>query len=88
VHVLGDREFGDAVAEQGQFRPDAPAAPRRILPCHPADQVAHLGVELRAADPVRLGLPPPVEAEALAVPRQNGGGLHDDETGPQTRPQA
>ena len=54
VHVLGDREFGDVVAEQGQFRPDAPAAPRRILPCHPADQVANLGVKLRAADRVWL----------------------------------
>ena len=27
MHVPRDREFGDAVAEQGQFRPDAPAVP-------------------------------------------------------------
>jgi hypothetical protein len=26
VHVLGDREFGDVVAEEGKFRPDASAA--------------------------------------------------------------
>jgi hypothetical protein len=66
MHVLRDREFGEVVAEQGQFRPDAPAAPRRILPCHLADQVPNLGVKRRAA--------------------QNGGGLHDDETGPPTPP--
>jgi hypothetical protein len=45
-----DREFGDAVAEQGEFGPNTPAAPRRILPGHLADQVAKLGVEPRAAD--------------------------------------
>ena len=31
VHVLGDREFGDVVAEAGQFRLDASAAPGRII---------------------------------------------------------
>ena len=47
---------------------------------------ADLGVKLRAADRVWPGLPRPVEPEALAVPRQNRGGLHDDETGPSTHP--
>jgi hypothetical protein len=31
VHVLGDGQLGDLVAEQGEFGPNAPAAPRRIL---------------------------------------------------------
>ena len=31
VHVLGDGQLGDLVAEQGQFRPDASAAPGGIL---------------------------------------------------------
>ena len=47
---------------------------------------AKLGVKLRAADQVWPGLPPPVEPEALAVPHENGGGLHEDEAGPLTRP--
>jgi hypothetical protein len=54
VHVLGDGQLSDLVAKESQLRPDAPAAPRRILSCHPADQVAHLGVELRR--PTRCGL--------------------------------
>ena len=87
-HVLGDGQLGDLVAEQGEFRPDAPAAPRWILARHTPDQTANLGVEPRPADRVGPGLPPPVELEALAVPRQNGRGLHDDETGPPTRPDA
>src|SRR5262249_55203251 len=53
---------------------------------HPMDQLAQLGVELRAADPAPRGLPSPVELEALAVPGEDGGGLHDDETGPPARP--
>ena len=88
VHVLGDGQLGDVVAEQGEFRLDAPAAPGRILARHASDQTANLGVEPRAADRVGPGLPPPVELEALAVPGQDGRGLNDDETGPPARPQA
>ena len=51
-----------------------------------SDQVAKLGVEPRAADRVGSGLPPPVELEALAVPGEDGGRLHDDEAGPPARP--
>jgi hypothetical protein len=32
MHVLRDREFGEVVAEQGQFRPDAPAGPTSDSP--------------------------------------------------------
>ena len=88
VHVLGDGQLGDLVAEQGEFRLDAPAAPGRILASHAPDEVAKLGVEPRAADRVRPGLPAPVELEALAVPGEDGGGLDDDETGAPARPEA
>jgi len=50
------------------------------------DQVANLGVELRAADPAPRGLPSPIELEALAVPGEDGRGLNDDETGAPARP--
>jgi hypothetical protein len=82
VHVLGDGQFGDLVAEPGEFGPNAPAAPRRILSCHPPDQLAKLGVEPRAAARIWPGLPVPVALEASAVPGQHRGGLDDDETGP------
>jgi hypothetical protein len=65
VHVRGDRECGDVVAEEGKFRPDASAAPGWIVASHPVDQVANLGVKLRATHPVRGGPPAPVELEAL-----------------------
>jgi hypothetical protein len=86
VHVLGDGQLGDLVAGQREFRLDAAAAPRRILPRHPSDQVAQLGAEPRAPDPAPRGLPSPVELEALAVPGEDGRGLNDDETGPPARP--
>jgi hypothetical protein len=77
VHVPGDREFGDVVSEQGEFRLDAPPAPGRILPRHASDEAADLGVEPRPAHPVRGGPPAPVEREALAVPGEDGRGLND-----------
>jgi hypothetical protein len=59
--------FGDLVAKQGEFGLDAPAAPGGVFARHASDEVAKLGVELRAADRVRPALPPPVELEASAV---------------------
>ena len=88
AHVLRDRQLSHLVPKQGEFRLDAPPAPGRIVPSHPMYQVANFGVEFRTANPVRLGLPSPVELEALAVPGENRGGLNDDEAGPPTRPDA
>jgi hypothetical protein len=86
VHVLGDGQFSDAVAEEGEFRLDAPAPPGGILPSHASDQAADLGVELGSADHVRPRLPPPVQLEALAVPGKDRGGLDDEEGGSPARP--
>jgi hypothetical protein len=55
---------------------------------HPVDQVANLGVKLRATHPVRGGPLAPIELEALAMPGEDGGGLHDDETRAPSRPPA
>jgi hypothetical protein len=68
VHVPGDGELGDMVAEEGELRLDASAAPGGVLSGHASDQVAKLGVELRAADCDPLRLPSPIELKALAVP--------------------
>ncbi len=73
------------VAEEGELRLDAPAAPGGVLTGHASDQVAKLGVELRAANRAPHGFPPPVELGALAVPGQDGSELHDDETGSPAR---
>ena len=86
--LTANGQLGDFVAEQCELRSNASAAPRRMFPRHASDQVAQLGVESRAADRVGPGLPAPVEPEALAVPDQHRGRLHDDETGPPARPQA
>jgi hypothetical protein len=71
-----------------EFRLDPAPAPRRVVACHPPDQLAKLSIEPRAADRASLGLPSPVEPEALAVPGEDGAGLNDDETRAPTRPQA
>ena len=87
AHVLGDRELGDVVPEEGKFGLDPPPAPRGVLAGHAADELAEFGVERGAADPVRPGLPPPVELETLAVPGQDRGGLDDGQAGPPTGPE-
>jgi len=84
---FGDGQLGDGVAEMGEFRLDAPTAPRRILPGQASDEVAELGVEAGTADRVRLGLPAPVESEALAMPSEDSGGLDNDEARPPVRPE-
>src|SRR6516164_4283130 len=86
VHVLGDGQLGDLVAEQGEFGLDAAAAPGGVFARHASDEVAKLGGELRAADRVRPGLPPPAELETSAVPREHRRRLDDDETGSPARP--
>src|SRR6516165_10745258 len=75
------------VAEQGEFRLDAPTAPGGVLAGHASDEVAKLGVELRAAGSP-LGPPSPIELKALAVPGKDGRGPNDDETGAPPRPEA
>jgi hypothetical protein len=48
-----DKLDGISRRDKGEFGPNAPAAPGRILPRHPPDQLAKLGVEPLPAD--RLG---------------------------------
>src|SRR5262249_22474966 len=87
-HVPGDREVRDILAGEGGLRPGGSAAPGGVLSGHASDQVAKLGVELRTADRVALGVPSPIELKALAVPGKDGGGPNDDETGAPPRPEA
>jgi hypothetical protein len=50
LHVLGNGQLGHGVAEEGEFRLDAAAAPGGILASHAPDEMAKLGVEPRAPD--------------------------------------
>ena len=64
VHVRGDGQLGDEVAEQSEFWGDAPAAPGGVRASQAPDEIATFGVEPRAADRVRPS------------PPSGGGGLH------------
>lgn len=63
------------------------SAPRRVLARDATDQFANLAVHLRAAG-LPAGLPAPVQLEALPVPLDHGGRLHDDQGRPPVRPEA
>jgi hypothetical protein len=88
MHVLGNGQLGDRVAEQGELRLDPPPAPRRILARHAVDQLADLSAKPRPPHAVRCGPPVPVKPEALAVPGEDGRGLDNNETRAPRRPQA
>jgi hypothetical protein len=47
VHVLGDGQLGDLVAEPGEFCLDTPPAPGRILPRHALDEVGRISASSR-----------------------------------------
>jgi hypothetical protein len=76
------------VAEQGEFRLNAPPAPGWILPRHASNEVADLGVEPRPPPRVRYGPPAPVELEALAMPGEDRRGSDDEEMEAPPRPPA
>ena len=48
-HVLGDRRFGQVVAEEAQLGLDAWGTPQWVLAAQAADQLTDRGVDLRPA---------------------------------------
>jgi hypothetical protein len=75
VHILGDGQLGDAVAEQGQFRLDAPAAPGRISRAIWRIRW-QISVQAVGGRPSWAWTSTASRLEALAVSGQNGGGLN------------
>jgi hypothetical protein len=65
--ILRHSRFRKVKAEEAGFRLDPRRSPKRVLERHPFDQLTNLFVEFRTADR-SLGLPSPVELEALPVP--------------------
>ena len=86
-HEAGDGALGDDEAEFLDLAVNAWRAPRRILGRHPVNESADLG-RCAGASSVAPRLPAPVPTEALAMPADDGLGLHDGERLLPSRPAA
>jgi hypothetical protein len=60
---------------------DAWCAPQRVLPAHPANQLACFDRHARTTATAMTGLPRPEEAEASSVPTDDRLGFHDNQRG-------
>ena len=78
-HVLLDRGLRDLQTKQRELIADPGRAPERVLPRDSSDHLPDLCPHGRPSRPARSRLPAPVEAKALAVPRNDRLGLDDDE---------
>ena len=76
AEIPGYSSFRDHEAEFLKFAVDLRCAAADILFCHLADEIAKLTGDPRPA-PARPGSPAPVEAEAGAVPADDGLRLHE-----------
>jgi len=80
-HILTDAGLADVDAELEQFAVNVRRSPEWIVAAQHADQLANL---FRDHGPARLpaaNLPTPEQAEALTVPANDRGGLHDGDAG-------
>jgi len=82
----GDLRYLDTQLKQ--FTVDSRSAPPHIQFCHLSYQPSNLGGDSRTARISFSALPSPEEFEALAMPGQNGGWLHDSQTLPPAIPEA
>src|SRR5215831_19643134 len=85
--ILRHGRFRKVEAEKAEFCLNARDAPQRILTRHFPDQLTNLLVDLRTAD-WRLGLPSPIELEALPVPFDDGLRFDDDQDLPPILPES
>jgi hypothetical protein len=67
-HVFADPGLADADAELAQLPVNAGCSPTRILPAHPADQIANLAGNDRSSGLAAPDLPSPEKAEACTMP--------------------
>jgi hypothetical protein len=79
AHILADAGLTDIDAEFEQFAVDTWRTPERILSFHASDQLAHVLRNRWAAKPPATNLPPPKQPKALAMPRDDGVRLDDEE---------
>jgi hypothetical protein len=76
--VFGDGAFGEAIAQFPQFIAYALGTPSAIVECHAVDQGDHLFGNAGLPH-FCFGLMPPKQAEALAMPTEEGVGLDQEQ---------
>ncbi len=76
-HVIADAALADIDAEFEQLPVDAGCTPTRILPAHPADQIANLARNDGSSRSAAPHLPSPEQAKAGAMPGNDRFGLDD-----------
>lgn len=76
-HVFADPGLADVDAELAQLPVNAGCTPTRILPAHPADQIANLAGNDRSSGLAAPDLPSPEKAEACTMPGKDRLGLND-----------
>ena len=86
-HVLADAGLRDVDTEFEQFAVDVRRAPKWVFAAQHADQFADLFGHCRAAALARANFPTPEQAEALALPADDRGGLEYGEPGLPAVPQ-
>jgi hypothetical protein len=84
--ILRHGRFRKVEAEKAEFCLNARDTPQRILSRHFPDQLTNLLIDLRTADR-RLGLPSPIELEALPVPSDDGLRFDNDQDLPPLLPE-
>jgi hypothetical protein len=85
--ILRHSRFRKVETEKAKFRLDPRRSPERVFERHPFDQLTNLLVDLRTADR-SLGLPSPIELEALPVPSDDGLRFDNDQDLPPILPES
>ncbi len=78
--ILRDRRLGEVESEIQELAVNPWSSPGWIRSMHLDDQLSDFGCDRRPARRLRSALPTPVEAEALAVPAEDGLRLDEDES--------
>ena len=85
-HVLGDTGLADPDAELEQLAVNAWRTPKRIFTAQRSDEYEDFVSRLSASCFAATDLPAPEQAQALAMPADHGGGLHQGQSGLPTIP--
>jgi hypothetical protein len=78
-HVLSDAGLADGDAEFEQFAVDPARGPQRVLSVHSSNQLAYLLWNGWPSTWPAATVPRPKQPNALAMPRDDGGRLDDEE---------
>src|SRR5262249_17370230 len=79
THVLADAGFSNVNAEFQQLTVDAWCAPQRVLSTHSLNQLTEMVRNGWASWPPVMALPRPEQPEGVAMPRDDGVRLDDDQ---------